>query len=223
MVDLAPVPALSAPEFFRDVEQRSEEWFSLRLGIPTASNFSAILAEGKAGNESKMRARLLRVLAGEIITGRPSPADFQNDDMVRGIEDEPKAIRWLEQTSLCTVNRVGFIRRRLPSGRYVGCSPDGEIEGAKRIAVEIKSLRPHLWIEAMNAPAPPARHMAQCQGTCWIGGYDAVELVMFSDGMPRAHRFLVVRNDGLIKRLQDAVEIFDYELNYLVKKIIATN
>ena len=54
-----------------DCEQRSPEWFALRLGIPTASQFSALLAKGKRGGESKTRRTYLLQLAGEKITGEP--------------------------------------------------------------------------------------------------------------------------------------------------------
>src|ERR1035437_6023550 len=53
----------SSLEIF-DCEQGTEEWASLRLGIPTASRFADVMA----GGEGKMRTRYLRELAGEIIS-----------------------------------------------------------------------------------------------------------------------------------------------------------
>ena len=44
-------------------DQGTPEWFAARVGIPTASRFSDILAKG----EGKTRGRYLRDLAAEII------------------------------------------------------------------------------------------------------------------------------------------------------------
>jgi YqaJ-like viral recombinase domain len=213
-----PKPAIEEPEFFFDIEQRTAEWDDLRLGIPTASRFGMILAEGKDGEASKTRSKLLRILAGEAITQRPSTATFRNEDMERGIDDEPKARAWFERRSLVDLRPVGFIRRKLPSGRYIGCSPDGDVP-AKNLAVEIKSVRPDIWIEIMDRLGAPPKHRAQCQGTIWIGGYDAIELIVFSDGMPTGLTYRIERDDRYIREeLQPAVEVFDYELNLLIKK-----
>ena len=64
---LGPVEIIEIDE----IEQGSQEWFQIRLGIPTASNFSIVMASGRDGDESKTRAQYMRVLAGEILTGRP--------------------------------------------------------------------------------------------------------------------------------------------------------
>ena len=45
--------------------------------------------------------------------------------------------------------------------------------------------------------------------------------MLYYRGMPVAPKFTVVRNDAAIKEVSDAVEVFDHELNNLVKKIRA--
>lgn len=207
-------------ERFYDLEQGTEEWLLVRLGIPTASRFHVVMAEGKDGGESATRSKLLRILAGEIVTGRLSTYNFTNDDIERGHEDEPKAKEWFERHNFVDLRPIGFVRRPLPSGRYVGASPDAEIVGTNR-ALECKSLRPDLWIEQMDKPGAPAKHRAQCQGICWVGGYDAVELVLYSEGMPTGLTYLIERDDRYIAELQKAVEIFDWDLSQLVKKVRA--
>jgi hypothetical protein len=52
-------------------EQGSPEWVRSRLGIPTASEFAAILTKGRGGAESKTRLSYLYKLAGERLTGEP--------------------------------------------------------------------------------------------------------------------------------------------------------
>ena len=74
-------------EIFRDIEQNSEEWKKLRSGIPTASEFSALLAKG----EGKTRRALMRRLAGERVTGEPESM-FENATLLRGhaMEDDAR-------------------------------------------------------------------------------------------------------------------------------------
>ncbi|MEC3912174.1 hypothetical protein U5A82_17345 [Sphingobium sp. CR2-8] len=49
--------------------QGTPEWFACRMGIPTASQFSTIMASGRGGGESKTRRTYMLKLAGEILTG----------------------------------------------------------------------------------------------------------------------------------------------------------
>ncbi len=52
-------------------EQGTPEWLQCRIGIPTASEFSTVLAKGKDGGPSLTRAAYMRRIAAEIITGEP--------------------------------------------------------------------------------------------------------------------------------------------------------
>ena len=83
-------PPTAAVEFFYDLEQRSETWMELRRGIPTASKFSAIMAEGRDGTDSLTRQSYMEILAGELLSGRPAET-FQSEQMRRGIEMEAAA------------------------------------------------------------------------------------------------------------------------------------
>jgi hypothetical protein len=201
-------------EFFPDVEQRSTEWFELRLGIPTASCFDVVMAEG----EGKTRTAYLNVLAGEIITGRTGYA-FRNEDMDRGIVLEPEVRHDYGRSRFCSLAAIGFVRRRLPSGRFAGCSPDSLVDADG--VLEIKTHRDDIMIRILDRGAPgfPAEHRAQCQGTLWVTGRAWCDLILYSHpSMPRAS-FRIVRDEAYIKRLSDAVEVFDYDLHKLVAKI----
>ena len=98
-----------------DCEQGSPEWYQARLGIPTASCFKDVKAQG----EGKVRSTYMRRLAGEIITGQPAET-FRSPEMERGsrMEDEARA-NYIFGWNNTRPTRVGFVRRA-----YVGCSPD---------------------------------------------------------------------------------------------------
>jgi len=61
-----------------DVEQGSEEWFKVRAGMPTASEFATVMASGRGGGDSKTRRTYMLKLAGEILTGEPKE-NYSND------------------------------------------------------------------------------------------------------------------------------------------------
>lgn len=211
------------PEFVDDVEQGSDEWFALRLGIPTASCFSMVVRD----SDAKTRARYMRLLAGEILTGKPSEGariagqKIATAAMERGKEMEGRALQRYSQSRFEELERVGFVRRRLPSGRYAGCSPDALFDKRRR-AVEVKTMQPDLMIERLeNGAAMPAEHRWQVYGTMFVADLEDVDLVVYYDGMPVMPRFTVRRDEKVVREISDAIEVFDHELDKLVKRIRA--
>jgi hypothetical protein len=209
-------------EYFPEVEQGSQEWLALRLGVPTASCFSIVMAEGKDGDPAKTRRDYLHKLAGEILTGTVAEGKVKTAAMIRGGEMEPRACDYYERTNFgVKLERVGFARRLLPSGRYVGCSPDRMMD-KRRKALEVKTQAPHLTIsDLVRGAGLPSQHRWQVYGTMLICGVDEVDLQLFYDNMPVQPKFTVQRHDKTIKELSDAIEVFDHELAGLVKKIRA--
>lgn len=216
-----PAVARVAPaevEPFWDLEQGTPEWFAIRLGVPTASNFRIMMASGREDEESKTRARLMRVLAGEILTGAPAEGKIVTAAMERGKEMEADARAYYERTRFADVRRIGFIRRRLPSGNWVGCSPDGLI-GEKK-AVEFKTRAPDLIIEGLTKGSGfPSEFRAQCQGTLWVADLEEIELLIYYRNMPVCPTFRMFRDESYIRELSRSVETFEYETRMLVEKI----
>jgi hypothetical protein len=120
-----------------ECEQNSPEWLRARMGIPTASAFSDVLAKG----EGKTRRTYMLKLAGELITGEPMES-FSNAHTERGhlLEEEARDLYTLQTGA--DIARVGFIR----NGR-AGCSPDSLI--GEEGGLEIKTKLPHLLIETI--------------------------------------------------------------------------
>lgn len=211
---LGPVEILEEDE----VVQGTDEWYEVRLGIPTASNFGIVMASGRDGDESKTRAQYMRVLAGEVLTGRPAEGKIETAAMRRGKEMEPEAREHYLSARFCDLRQVGFVRRKLPSGRYFGASPDGLI--GKRKALEIKTMRPDLMIERLEKGAAGiTEHRPQVQGTMLVGDLEEVDLMLFYSGMPVSPTVTVYRDDTYCKEIRRAVEVFDFELNQMVEKI----
>lgn len=186
-----------------DCEQGTPEWFAARLGIPTASEFSTVLAKGRGGGDSKTRRTYMLKLIGERLTGEPMWT-YSNEHMERGKAMEDEARDLYSMVRDVEPQRVGFLRRG-----DAGASPDSLVGDDGLL--EIKTKLPHLHLEAMLAGKLPAEHVAQCQGQLWISGRPWLDFVSYWPGLtPFIVR--VERDDIYIKSLEAAVAEFLAEL-----------
>lgn len=188
-----------------DFEQGSADWFECRRGIPTASNFAALLAKG----EGKTRRSYLLKLAGEAITGELAEA-YTNAHMERGhvMESEARALYAFAQD--VEPAPVGFMRR----GR-AGASPDSLI-GSDGL-LEIKTKLPHLQLDVLDRGKLPSEHVAQVQGQLWISGREWCDFVSY---WPRLPPFIirVHRDEKYIDTLRQSVAEFVAELDSYIQR-----
>lgn len=193
-----------------DCEQGSEAWFEARLGLPTASEFSTILAKGKDGGSSVTRRTYLLKLAGEILTSRPMES-YSNPHMERGKEQEDEARQAYELMKDIDCQRVGFI-----VNGDKGCSPDSLI--GEDGGLEIKTALPHIQVDRLLKGDLPPEHRAQVQGSMWVAERQWWDFVSYCPGLP----LLIVRvprDDGYIATLSGAVSAFNVELASTVAAI----
>lgn len=195
-----------------ECEQGTDAWYAARLGIPTASCFSTVMAKGRDGGASKTRGDYLRKLAGEILTGKPMDS-YSNGHMERGKEWEPDARNLYAFMHDCEPQLVGFIR----NGKK-GCSPDSLIGNDG--GLEIKSAAAHIQVERLLAGKLPAEHKGQVQGNLWIAEREWWDFTSYCPGLPL---FVVreYRDDDYIWKLQTAVDEFNEELEQVVQRLRA--
>jgi len=103
-----------------DVKQNSEEWYSLRLGRPTASNFSKIITS--TGTPSASASTLMNELLAEWYVGKTVDQWEGNDWTIRGNELEPEARKLYSFITGNDVEEVGFCTMK---SILTGASPDG--------------------------------------------------------------------------------------------------
>ena len=193
-----------------DCVQNSPEWYEARRGIPSASEFSTIMASGKGGGESITRKKYLYRLAGEIVTGEIAET-YNNAAMDRGHAMEDDARRAYAFMHDAEPVQVGFVR----NGR-VGGSPDSFI-GDMGI-LELKTKQPSVLIETLFRDNFPPEHRAQCQGLLWVCERDFIDLAAFWPKMP-LYVCRAVRDEEYIKTIAGAVARFTDELDALVERI----
>lgn len=200
---------LGKPEFYYDVEQRSPEWRALRAKLITASDFTALLANGEG------RENLIKRVAGEIVTGELSES-YENDYMRRGRALEPEARAKFSMVYDVELTPVGFVRRGKQSNGGIGCSPDSLI-GQNRV-LEIKTEKVERLIETFKRNEFPTAHIGQTQGQLAVCAYDKVDLVIYCRGMPLFHKE-AGRDERKIKQIEDASDRAWEEIARLVQRI----
>lgn len=193
-----------------DCEQGSPEWFAARLGIPTASEFSTVMAVGPKGGKALTRVAYLNKLAGEILTGEPM-LSYTNSDMERGKLMEAEARDLYSFTRDAELVRVGFIR-----DGDAGCSPDSLI--GEDGGLEIKSAAAHVQIARLLADELPPEHKAQVQGNLWITKREWWDFASYCPKLPLFVKH-VRRDEEYIKQIALAVELFNSELQQTVDYI----
>lgn len=189
-----------------DVEQGEEAWFQCRLGLPTASKFSTVMAKG----EGKTRSEYMRKLAGEILTGEPAET-FTNQHMERGRTMEDEAREMYAFVESAEIKRVGFIR----NGKK-GASPDSLV--GSNGGLEIKTALPHIHIDRLERNRLPPEHKAQVQGNIWLSEREYWDFVSYWPKLPIL-TVRVYRDEDYIKEMAGEIDRFNDELDALVERI----
>ena len=191
-----------------DCVQGSVEWKAAKIGIPSASNFAAVMA----GGQGKTRRSYLLRLAAEIVTGEPMET-FKSKAMQRGneMEDEARAFYTLMTDNEC--QRIGFIVNSDP-GR--GCSPDSLIGNDGML--EIKTAEPDILADMMLRGKFPSEHVAQCQGALWTAEREWIDLAIYWPRRP-LFRKRAYRDEVKIREIRIALTSFNAELQETVDKL----
>ena len=171
---------------WHDVAQNSEEWFQLRIGKATGSNFGKFMANfGKAFGDPAKRYALQ--LALERVTGRKAEFSFSSDDMERGHLQEPVARMLYEESRFVEVTNGGFY----DCGEY-GDSPDGLV-GLDGV-LEIKSVTAGVHWDTLKRGSFDPAYRWQLVGHLDCSGRDWVDFVSYCSDFPEEGQLIVYRS-----------------------------
>ena len=163
-----------------DLIQGTDAWHDQRRGIVTASAVGKLITSRTIKPASNDESRgLTALLAAERITGWTEPT-FMTGDMMRGVEDEPRA-RDMYAEHYAPVRESGFMVRD-DWGFRIGYSPDGLVGDDGLI--EIKSRRAKGQLQTILANEVPAYNFAQLQCGLLVSGRDWIDYVSYAGGMP---------------------------------------
>lgn len=163
----------------QELEQGSPQWHDQRRGIVTASVVGKLLTSTLKVADNDVSRGLTATLAAERITGYTDPT-YMNADMMRGVEDEPRA-RDLYSERYAEVVETGFMVRD-DWGFPIGFSPDGLVGDDGLI--EVKSRRQKKHLQTILADEVPAENMAQLQCGLLVSGRAWIDYLSYCGGMP---------------------------------------
>jgi putative phage-type endonuclease len=192
--------------------QRTDSWFSERLGKVTASAVAKVMPL-KSGKHGAERANYLAQLVTERLTGRATES-FQTAAMQRGIELEPQARAMYSFSTGHDVVEVGFVSH--PTIAMAGASPDG-LCGEDGL-VEIKCCEAKRHIEILTGSEPEERYVRQCLFQMACTGREWCDLAYFNPDLPEEMQLALFR----IERDAEAIETMEAEVVKFLAEVDAT-
>lgn len=188
---------------YADLEQGSDAWLEQRCGMVTASVVGKLLTPTGRVAENDTSRGLTATLIAERITGVVDPV-FVSDDMLRGTEDEPRAVAVYEDHYFA-VQTVGFmVEDRW--GFRIGYSPDGLV--GEDGLIEVKSRRSKTQLLTFLDDRVPDANMAQIQAGLLVTGREWCDYVSYCGGMP-LFRKRVFPDKNWQTAIVEAVEKFE--------------
>jgi putative phage-type endonuclease len=191
------------------MEQRTEEWFSARLGKVTASRVADVLAKIKTG-ESASRKNYKMELVVQRLTSKPQES-FTNAAMEWGTEQEPFARMAYEAHTSTFVKEEGFVDH--PTIEGFGCSPDGIVGDG---LIEIKCPNTANHIETVLENKAPSKYIPQMQCQMAVTGAKWCDFVSFDPRVPEDLQLLVVR----VERDQEYIDSMEVEVKQFLSEVL---
>ena len=169
---------------FHDIEQNTDQWFSMRAGRLTSSKLAVVMANyGKAFGEPAKKYAVN--IAIEQITGNAISSTYSNEHMERGHEQEPIARMMYEDETFSDVKNGGFF-----CTEFIGCSPDGLPDGG---VIEIKSVIGSVHYANIKRQGVDPAYRWQCIGNLKFTGRDWLDFVSYCSEFPLGKQLFVHR------------------------------
>jgi hypothetical protein len=194
-----------------NVEQGADEWFKVRSGIPTASEFDKLLTS--TGKPSTQIEGYINLKVAEVLAGQNVETWTGNQWTERGHELEPMAASMYGLINECEPIEVGFVT---DDERTCGCSPDRLINDDGLL--EIKCPAPQNHVGYLLGGKCPTTYYLQIQGQLMITGRQWCDFMSYHPLLdPLILR--VKRDESIIDALRERIEYFNNEVADRVKQI----
>jgi hypothetical protein len=184
-------------QIIKNIDQGSDEWIQLRLGVATASNFDKIITAG--GKQSTTLEKYALQLATDKMLTTPEPS-YKNEAMIRGTELEPLARETYQEE---TFNIVEQITMFLSDCGNFGYSPDGLVGDDGLIEIKCPKATTHFQYIIDNKA--PADYWQQLQGGLWLSGRKWIDFVSYHPDFKTKQLFIirVGRDETYIAKLAE--------------------
>tara|TARA_R110000803_G_scaffold43701_6_gene93040 strand:+ start:641 stop:1312 length:672 start_codon:yes stop_codon:yes gene_type:complete len=194
-----------------DCPQYSPEWWTARLGVPTASNFAKIITPAKGDRSTSDDGYIAELIADHFDPYYGCPEDYITDAMRRGTEMEPEARNFYAFERGLDVEQVGFC---LTDDGHFGASPDGMPgEGALELKCPLRKTQ----VEYLLGGVLPTKYKPQCHGHLVVTGAPWCDFMAYCPGMPPLLKR--VEPDDYTEKLRDALAAFWIKYRSAVARI----
>lgn len=190
-----------------DVSHGSQEWFDIRIGKATASNFNKIVTPAKL-EFSKQAEDYANLMIAEMILGQCLEKFAASHWMERGAILEADARALYQFETGFTLERGGFITN---DAGTIGCSPDVRVankDGRIIGCAEIKCPAPWTHVESLLRDSVDTANVLQVQGQIMIGGFEFNDWFSYHPEMPPA-RIRTLRDEKVCTALAVALGKFE--------------
>lgn len=193
-----------------DIQQRSDEWFQIRMGKVTASRVADVIAKTKTGYGAT-RANYMAELLAERLTGTPAEK-FTNAAMQWGVDNESAARQKYSEIKGVVVTEIGFVPH--PRIELSGASPDGLVGMVGNLEIKAPNTATH--IETLLSGSVANKYNIQMQWQMACCERDWCDFVSYDPRLPDEMQLFiqrVERDDKLIAELEKEVQEFLKELD----------
>jgi len=196
----------------KNLKQGSDEWFTEKLGKPSASNIDNIVTS--QGKVSTQRKGYLYTLVAERITGKRDDT-FKNEAMEMGNAREAESRDLVSFVTGHEIEEVGVVYKD-EQERFL-CSPDGLVNN-REYGLELKNVLGKTQVGYLLENKVPTKYVVQIQTSLYVTG---LPFWMFCSYSPALEPLIikVPRNDLLIKMIGDSLNKFCDELDFLSDKL----
>lgn len=195
--------------------QRTDEWYSAKLGKVGASRLGAVCAKGTGTTRKNyMMDLLIQRLTGEYTE------NYTSSEMDRGTILEPEARSFYEITTGNVVMETGFHDH--PTIKMSGASPDGLIGFDGGLEIKCPNTATHLKYLMTNKI--DTGYIYQMQWGMDCTGREWWDFVSYDNRLPDNLKIYIQRfprDEDMIKFLREEVEKFNEELEDLIRKLEA--
>lgn len=200
-----------------EVDQNSPEWFNLRAGRPTTSEFSKIITPSQ-GKYSASAKGYQRKLVGELILGRCDENQHISWQVELGKILESEAVKQYEFIHDVKTEPGGFW---MDDNKRWGSSPDRLIgdDGLQEVKCKFSIEAQMVYVLATESEwkKMEVEHKPQIMGQLWTCEREYAVWWIFHESLPPAYR-RIYRDEAYIKKMAECMDRFLDELNDEVER-----
>lgn len=198
------------PPKYHFIDQYSDAWDKVRLGIPTASQMSRIITPG--GKPSDSWKDYAYHLLAERLLERPVDT-YKSAAMERGSQMEPLAVEWYEWDRDLQTKPIGFITNE---ARTVGASPDRLVGDVGLL--EAKAPMPQTHVKYLLTGEIDKKYWPQLQCQLFVSEREWVDILAWDSVLPRIV-IRVTRDEPYIACMEKLLDDFNDYMSKIIEKI----